>query len=81
MGGVDDHGCNGWHGSMEGMGGMDDHGSSTTLWNEAQFDPAYPAPILDFFADDIVHEDLVYKEPFVGNLAVIEFLQKTKDTD
>ena len=30
MGGVDDHGCGAWHGSMEGMGGMDDHGRSTT---------------------------------------------------
>lgn len=36
------------------------------LWNEAQFDPTYPAPILDFFSDDIVYEDMVYKEPFVG---------------
>ena len=50
------------------------------LWNEAQFDPTYPEPILDFFSDDIVYEDLVYKEPFVGKRAVIEFLQKTKDT-
>ena len=50
------------------------------LWNEAQFDPTYPAPILDFFADDIVYEDMVYKEPFVGKTAVVDFLQRTKDT-
>jgi len=50
------------------------------LWNEAQFDPTYPAPILDFFADDIVYEDMVYKEPFIGKTAVVDFLQRTKDT-
>ncbi|EKX49647.1 hypothetical protein GUITHDRAFT_151421 [Guillardia theta CCMP2712] len=49
------------------------------LWNEAQFRPDYPSISLDYFADDVVYEDMVYSEPFVGKDAVREFLLKTKE--
>mmetsp|Transcript_46198 Transcript_46198/g.92340 ORF Transcript_46198/g.92340 Transcript_46198/m.92340 type:complete len:227 (-) Transcript_46198:473-1153(-) len=49
------------------------------LWNEAQFREDYPACSMEFFADDVVYEDMVYAEPFVGKAAVRDMLIKTKE--
>jgi hypothetical protein len=49
------------------------------LWNEVQFADDYPAPALEFFSDDVVYEDMIYPEPFVGKDQVTSFLSNTKD--
>jgi len=40
------------------------------LWTEAQYFDDYPECSIPFFADDVVYEDMIYKDPFVGKPAV-----------
>lgn len=46
------------------------------LWNDAQYRPDYPNCSMPFFADDVVYEDMIYKDPFVGREAVEKMLRK-----
>ena len=47
------------------------------LWQSIDLSDSEKA--LEFFHDDVVYEDLIYEEPFVGKAAVKKFLQSSRD--
>uniref|UniRef100_A0A0G4F4X2 SnoaL-like domain-containing protein n=1 Tax=Chromera velia CCMP2878 TaxID=1169474 RepID=A0A0G4F4X2_9ALVE len=49
------------------------------MWTTLQDEGSYPDGALQFMSDDIVYEDMIYSEPFVGLEQVRDFLIKTKE--